>query len=85
MEKFHQLVITFLSSTSLKAISCLFLTFQQVANTLLILTAALIGLLCYVLGEGKQRRAFVEAKQSLEVKTLIEEQSTEQVSRTLNN
>jgi adenylate cyclase 3 len=52
---------------------------QQVANILLILTAALIGLLCYVLGEGKQRRAFVEAKQSLEVKTLIEEQSTEQV------
>lgn len=32
-----------------------------------------------MLGEGKQRRAFVEAKQSLEVKTLIEEQSTEQV------
>lgn len=52
---------------------------QQVANILLILTAALIGLLCYFLGEVKQRRAFVEAKQSLEVKTVIEEQSTEQV------
>ncbi|CAG9798079.1 unnamed protein product [Chironomus riparius] len=51
---------------------------QQTANVLLILTAALIGLLCYFLGEGKQRRAFVEAKQSLEVKTLIEEQSAEQ-------
>lgn len=56
-----------------------FFSFQQVANILLILTAALIGLLCYILGEGKQRRAFVEAKQSLEVKTVIEEQSTEQV------
>lgn len=51
---------------------------QQVANFLLILTAALIGFLCYILGEGQQRRAFVEAKQSLEVKTLIEEQSQEQ-------
>jgi adenylate cyclase 3 len=65
--------------TSLKIIFHVFLNFQQVANILLLLTAALIGLLCYILGEGKQRRAFVEAKQSLEVKTLIEEQSTEQV------
>ena len=53
--------------------------FQQTANVLLILTAALIGLLLYILGEAKHRRAFVEAKQSLEVKTLIEEQSAEQV------
>ncbi|CAO1336896.1 unnamed protein product [Diamesa serratosioi] len=51
---------------------------QQTANVLLILTAALIGLLLYILGEAKHRRAFVEAKQSLEVKTLIEEQSAEQ-------
>lgn len=48
---------------------------------ILILTAATIGLLCYFLGEAKQRRAFLEAKQSLEVKMLIEEQSAEQVSR----
>lgn len=46
----------------------------------MILTAAVIGLLCYFLGEAKQRRAFLEAKQSLEVKMLIEEQSAEQVS-----
>jgi adenylate cyclase 3 len=57
---------------------------QQIANVLLILTAALIGVLCYILGEGKHRRAFVEAKQSLEVKTLIEEQSAEQVRRNYN-
>lgn len=55
--------------------------FQQGANSILILTAAVIGLLCYFLGEAKQRRAFLEAKQSLEVKMLIEEQSAEQVSQ----
>lgn len=58
----------------------LFYFFQQIANIILILTSALIGFLCYILFEGKQRRAFVEAKQSLEVKTLIEEQSAEQVN-----
>lgn len=42
-------------------------------------TAAAIGLLCYYLGEAKQRRAFLEAKKSLEVKMVIEEQSAEQV------
>ncbi len=67
-----------------KALFFLFFSFfspiQQIANVFLILTAALIGILCYILGEGKHRRAFVEAKQSLEVKTLIEEQSAEQVS-----
>lgn len=45
-------------------------------------TAAAIGLLCYFLGETKQRRAFLEAKQSLEVKMVIEEQSAEQVKKT---
>ena len=43
------------------------------------LFAAGVGLLCYFLGEAKQRRAFWEAKKSLEVKMLIEEQSAEQV------
>lgn len=46
----------------------------------LMLSAAGVGLLCYFLGEAKQRRAFLEAKKSLEVKMLIEEQSAEQVS-----
>lgn len=44
------------------------------------LTGAAIGLLCYFLAEAKHRRAFLEAKQSLEVKMVIEEQSAEQVS-----
>uniref|UniRef100_A0A182QTA8 Adenylate cyclase type 3 n=1 Tax=Anopheles farauti TaxID=69004 RepID=A0A182QTA8_9DIPT len=51
---------------------------QQVANILLLVAATLIGLLCYFLAEAKQRRAFLEAKQGLEVKMLIEEQSAEQ-------
>lgn len=53
---------------------------QQGANMILMLSAAGVGLLCYFLGEAKQRRAFLEAKKSLEVKMLIEEQSAEQVS-----
>lgn len=52
---------------------------QQGANMVLMLSAAGVGLLCYFLGEAKQRRAFLEAKKSLEVKMLIEEQSAEQV------
>lgn len=50
-------------------------------NGILMATAAVIGLLCYFLGEAKQRRAFLEAKQSLEVKMVIEEQSAEQVNK----
>lgn len=44
------------------------------------ITAASIGLLCYFMGESKHKRAFLEAKQSLEVKMVIEEQSAEQVN-----
>ncbi|XP_065080499.1 adenylate cyclase type 3 isoform X2 [Ochlerotatus camptorhynchus] len=51
---------------------------QQVANVLLLVAATAIGLLNYFLAEAKQRRAFLEAKQGLEVKMLIEEQSAEQ-------
>lgn len=53
--------------------------FQQLVNALLMITAASIGLLCYFMGESKHKRAFLEAKQSLEVKMVIEEQSAEQV------
>ncbi|XP_055634057.1 adenylate cyclase type 3 [Toxorhynchites rutilus septentrionalis] len=51
---------------------------QQIANILLLVAATAIGLLFYFLAEAKQRRAFLEAKQGLEVKMLIEEQSAEQ-------
>lgn len=53
---------------------------KQSANVVLMLTGAAIGLLCYFLAEAKHRRAFLEAKQSLEVKMVIEEQSAEQVN-----
>lgn len=68
------------SSTVIFVFSHFFPPFQQVANILLLIAATLIGLLCYFLAEAKQRRAFLEAKQGLEVKMLIEEQSAEQVS-----
>ncbi|KAH8409996.1 hypothetical protein KR009_003788 [Drosophila setifemur] len=51
---------------------------QVAANAVLIATGALIGLLYYFMGEAKQKRAFLEAKKSLEVKMVIEEQSAEQ-------
>lgn len=56
---------------------------QQIANGILMATAAAVGLLFYFLGETKQRRAFLEAKQSLDVKMVIEEQSAEQVTEYL--
>lgn len=59
----------------------LLLSEQAAANAVLIATAALIGLLYYFMGEAKQKRAFLEAKKSLEVKMVIEEQSAEQVSK----
>ncbi|KAL9924108.1 adenylate cyclase type 3 isoform X1 [Glossina fuscipes] len=48
------------------------------ANIVLVLTGVLIGLLYYAMGEAKHKRAFLEAKKSLEVKMIIEEQSAEQ-------
>lgn len=73
-------------STILIGFCCYFFRYvfhQQIGNGILMGTAAAIGLLCYFLGETKQRRAFLEAKQSLEVKMVIEEQSAEQVKRNL--
>ncbi|XP_059613778.1 adenylate cyclase type 3 [Phlebotomus argentipes] len=51
---------------------------QVLVDMVLIVGATLVGLLCYHLGEIKQRRAFLEAKKSLEVKMLIEEEAAEQ-------
>ncbi|XP_067620996.1 adenylate cyclase type 3 isoform X2 [Eurosta solidaginis] len=52
---------------------------QQIfANIVLVATAAAIGLIYYFMCEAKQKRAFLEAKKSLEVKMIIEEQSAEQ-------
>jgi hypothetical protein len=46
------------------------------------LTANLLGLTSYYLADKQQRRAFLETRQSLEMKLVIEEQSTEQVCTT---
>ncbi|XP_053957925.1 adenylate cyclase type 3 [Anastrepha ludens] len=51
---------------------------QILANVVMVFTAAIIGLMYYFMGEAKQKRAFLEAKKSLEVKMIIEEQSAEQ-------
>ena len=54
----------------------------MIANCLLLLTANLLGLTSYYLADKQQRRAFLETRQSLEMKLVIEEQSTEQVCTT---
>ncbi|GAB0096782.1 Adenylate cyclase [Sergentomyia squamirostris] len=51
---------------------------QLTTDMMLVVGATCVGLVCYQLGEIKQRRAFLEAKKSLEVKMLIEEESAEQ-------
>jgi hypothetical protein len=55
---------------------------QVIANCLLLLTANLLGLTSYYLADKQQRRAFLETRQSLEMKLVIEEQSAEQVCAT---
>jgi hypothetical protein len=58
------------------------LQFQQVSNSILLLTANILGLTSYLVEDKQQRRAFLETRQSLEMKLVIEEQSAEQVSMT---
>ncbi|XP_059220798.1 adenylate cyclase type 3 [Stomoxys calcitrans] len=48
------------------------------ANMVLVSSALIIGLIYYDMNAAKQRRAFLEAKKSLEVKMIIEEESAEQ-------
>ncbi|XP_077593146.1 adenylate cyclase type 3 isoform X2 [Stigmatopora nigra] len=51
---------------------------QLLANVMLYLCAAAAGWLWYRMSDGKYRTAFLEARQSLEVKITLEEQSTQQ-------
>ncbi|XP_045470178.1 adenylate cyclase type 3 [Harmonia axyridis] len=54
-------------------------TFEQyTSNFLLVLTAIILGLTWYVIEDKQKRAAFLETRQSLEVKLVIEEQSAEQ-------
>ncbi|XP_066254775.1 adenylate cyclase type 3 [Euwallacea similis] len=51
---------------------------QHVANVILLITSNILGLTSYLVEDKQQRRAFLETRQSLEVKLVIEEQSAEQ-------
>uniref|UniRef100_A0A665V6C0 adenylate cyclase n=1 Tax=Echeneis naucrates TaxID=173247 RepID=A0A665V6C0_ECHNA len=51
---------------------------QLLANIMLFLCAASVGVMSYYMADRKYRTAFLEARQSLEVKLTLEEQSTQQ-------
>ncbi|XP_039981249.1 adenylate cyclase type 3-like [Xiphias gladius] len=51
---------------------------QLLANIMLYLCAAIVGVMAYYMADRKYRTAFLEARQSLEVKLVLEEQSTQQ-------
>lgn len=52
---------------------------QLLANVMLYLCAATLGAMSYYMSDRKYRTAFLEARQSLEVKLTLEEQGTQQV------
>ncbi|XP_029281130.1 LOW QUALITY PROTEIN: adenylate cyclase type 3 [Cottoperca gobio] len=51
---------------------------QLLANVMLYLCAAMVGVMSYYMADRKYRTAFLEARQSLQVKLTLEEQSTQQ-------
>ncbi|XP_060908204.1 adenylate cyclase type 3-like [Labrus mixtus] len=51
---------------------------QLFANVMLYLGSAIVGVMSYYMADRKYRTAFLEARQSLEVKLTLEEQSTQQ-------
>ncbi|XP_068610160.1 adenylate cyclase type 3 [Brachionichthys hirsutus] len=51
---------------------------QLLANVMLYLCAATVGVISYCMADRKYRTAFLEARQSIEVKLTLEEQSTQQ-------
>ncbi|XP_034555575.1 adenylate cyclase type 3-like [Notolabrus celidotus] len=51
---------------------------QLLANVMLYLCSAVVGVMSYYMADRKYRTAFLEARQSLEVKLTLEEQSTQQ-------
>ena len=48
---------------------------QILANVFLYLCAIVVGIMSYYMADRKHRKAFLEARQSLEVKMNLEEQS----------
>ncbi|KAM4522247.1 adenylate cyclase type 3 [Odontesthes bonariensis] len=51
---------------------------QLLANVMLYLCAAMVGVMSFYMADRKYRTAFLEARQSLQVKLTLEEQSTQQ-------
>ncbi|XP_041831942.1 adenylate cyclase type 3-like [Melanotaenia boesemani] len=51
---------------------------QLLANMMLYMCAAIIGVMSFYMADRKYRTAFLEARQSLQVKLTLEEQSTQQ-------
>ncbi|XP_037541325.1 adenylate cyclase type 3-like [Nematolebias whitei] len=51
---------------------------QLFANVMLYLCAAIVGVMSFYMSDRKYRTAFLEARQSLQVKLTLEEQSTQQ-------
>lgn len=52
---------------------------QILASVSLYLCAVIVGITSYYMADRKHRKAFLEARQSLEVKMNLEEQSQQQV------
>lgn len=55
------------------------LVFQLLANLVIYVCAITVGIMSYYMADRKHRKAFLEARQSLEVKLNLEEQSQQQV------
>lgn len=55
---------------------------QLLANVVIYACAIAVGVMSYYMADRKHRKAFLEARQSLEVKLNLEEQSQQQVAAT---
>ena len=53
---------------------------QVTGNLLLLLGSISLGLLAYLVSDSRQRRAFLDTRQSFEMRLTIEEQAREQVN-----
>lgn len=59
----------------------MFCVFELLANVVIYVCAITVGIMSYYMADRKHRKAFLEARQSLEVKLNLEEQSQQQVSQ----
>lgn len=59
---------------------CVVFVLKLLANMVIYVCAITVGIMSYYMADRKHRKAFLEARQSLEVKLNLEEQSQQQVS-----